>query len=220
MVPGKEEAAVDNSFRFGVEDPQGLACPLGAHVRRANPRDTRYPGSQEEIDSFNRHRLLRVGRPYGGWPKKGGLREDRKSSDGKGEPNVGLMFMCLNADIERQYEFVQKTWILNRNMNGLEGETDPLTGQGGTFSIPTPSGMIKLGPFEQLVTVRGGGYFFMPGAATLKFLSQMGEKSQPSGGQKATTKGLPDNAPSASPAAAERDFETASVAMARVAAAT
>ncbi len=82
------------------------------------------------------------------------------------------MFMCLNADIERQYEFVQKTWILNRNMNGLDGETCPLTGQGGVFSIPTARGPIKLGPFERLVTVRGGGYFFMPGAAALKFLSQ------------------------------------------------
>lgn len=208
MVPGTEEAALDNAFRFGVEDPQGLACPLGAHIRRANPRDTRYPGSQEEIDSVNRHRLLRVGRAYGGWPGDGGWRKARKS--GEAEPNVGLMFMCLNADIERQYEFVQKTWILNRNMNGLEGEGDPLTGQGGMFSIPTPRGVIRLGPFKQLVTVLGGGYFFMPGAATLKFLSRIRGTPQinaPRRRARAAAQGLPDGSPGAPAAAVTKSPE-------------
>ncbi len=78
MTPGKEEGALQNNFRFGVEDPQGLACPLGAHIRRANPRDTRFPGSQEEIDSVNRHRLLRVGRAYGAWLEAGEARAARE----------------------------------------------------------------------------------------------------------------------------------------------
>jgi len=30
----------DNDFLFGTEDPQGLRCPLGAHIRRANPRES------------------------------------------------------------------------------------------------------------------------------------------------------------------------------------
>ncbi|MGI9024730.1 MAG: hypothetical protein ACR2GP_03995 [Burkholderiaceae bacterium] len=107
---------------------------MGAHIRRANPRDTRFPGSQEEIDSVNRHRLLRVGRAYGAWLEAGEARAARETATRENkkavEPDVGLMFMCLNADIERQYEFVQKTWMLNRNMNGLDGETYPLTAGG------------------------------------------------------------------------------------------
>jgi deferrochelatase/peroxidase EfeB len=27
----------------------------------------------------------------------------------------GLMFLCLNTDIRRQFEFVQQTWINNTN---------------------------------------------------------------------------------------------------------
>ena len=219
MTPGKEEGALQNNFRFGVEDPQGLACPLGAHIRRANPRDTRFPGSQEEIDSVNRHRLLRVGRAYGKWLKKDDVREARKSNP-DGEPEVGLMFMCLNADIERQYEFVQKTWILNRNMNGLDGETCPLTGQGGEFSIPTPRGPIKLGRIEPLVTVRGGGYFFMPGLAALKFLSHVDKKPKGPGlsppRQSTNKEPLPDNVSATSLVGHEQKLETASAAIARM----
>ena len=33
----------DNDFFLGAEDPGGLRCPFGAHIRRANPRDTRFP---------------------------------------------------------------------------------------------------------------------------------------------------------------------------------
>jgi deferrochelatase/peroxidase EfeB len=185
MVPGGESASFDNSFRFGDEDPQGLACPLGAHMRRANPRDTRFPKSQEEIDSVNRHRLLRIGRPYR-YADQNEKDEDEDEQEKDEREKEGLMFMCLNADIERQFEFVQKSWLLNRNMSALENETDPMLGPGGTFSIPTPGGNVKL-KLPRLVTVRGGGYFFMPGAATLQFLTTLGPpvKQQPTDGTSA-----------------------------------
>ncbi len=206
MIPGGDESTMDNSFRFGIEDPQGLACPLGAHIRRANPRDTRFPGSQEEIDSVNRHRILRVGRPYG-----------ERSDEVKQVDKLGLMFMCLNADIERQYEFVQKSWMLNRDMNSLEGETDPLIGPAGMFSIPTPRGIVKIGPIKDLVTVRGGGYFFMPGAAALRFLCRVGEKSHgappPGVAVVATPQLEPVRAPTLVPAAAGKELETATFAL-------
>ena len=54
----------DNDFLFGTEDPQGLRCPLGAHIRRANPRESFEPGSHEQIEITNRHRIIRVGRFY------------------------------------------------------------------------------------------------------------------------------------------------------------
>ncbi len=67
LGPGTLEnppAAPDNDFLLGAEDPTGLRCPFGSHIRRANPRDTRFPGSSEEIAATNRHRILRVGRSY------------------------------------------------------------------------------------------------------------------------------------------------------------
>src|SRR5262249_53988357 len=52
-----------NDFMFG-EDPDGTHCPFGAHIRRANPRDTFDPGSEIELKITNRHRILRVGCSY------------------------------------------------------------------------------------------------------------------------------------------------------------
>jgi deferrochelatase/peroxidase EfeB len=148
----------DNGFLLGAEDPRALACPLGAHIRRANPRDTRFPGSSEEIAITNRHRILRVGRVY----------------EKDGSPR-GLLFMCLNADIERQFEFIQKTWLLNPNIHGLEDEVDPLIGRKPrTFTLPTSSGVVRLKIDAPFVTVRGGGYFFLPGRTALQYLASLG----------------------------------------------
>lgn len=149
----------DNDFLFGTEDPQGLRCPYGAHIRRANPRDSLDPGSQDQIDISNRHRIIRVGRAYA-------HREDE---------NPGLMFMCLNGDLERQFEFVQQTWLGSETFQGLSGERDPLagnpTGCPNGFTIPTRDGPIRLAPLSRFVTPRGGGYFFLPGKTFLEFLS-------------------------------------------------
>jgi len=54
----------DENFRFGRDDPQGLACPLGAHIRRANPRDQLDPDDKTEMKITNRHRIIRRGRAY------------------------------------------------------------------------------------------------------------------------------------------------------------
>lgn len=148
----------DNSFLLGTDDPGGNACPFGAHIRRANPRDTRFPKDPQEIASVNRHRILRVGRAYG-----------PPAADKNGR---GLIFLCLNADFERQFEFIQKTWLLNPNLHGLEGEVDPIIGHGARiFTLPTPSGPIRLHGFPDVVTVRGGGYFFLPGRTVLRYLA-------------------------------------------------
>jgi deferrochelatase/peroxidase EfeB len=157
------KARPDNAFLMGAEDPRGLACPFGSHIRRANPRDTRFHSTPEEsrveVQNVNRHRILRIGRRY-------------DYQDEQGESRTGLLFMCLNADIERQFEFIQKTWILNRNIHSLQDEVDPLVGIGlRQFTIPTPGGPLRLTIKENFVTVTGGGYFFVPGFAALRYLT-------------------------------------------------
>jgi len=150
----------DNDFRFGEEDPTGSRCPFGAHIRRVNPRDGLTPGSKEQQAVVNTHRLLRVGRPY-----------DVENG------NPGLLFMCVNVDIERQFEFVQGSWLLNPSFSGLEHETDPLVGHEAAdrrFTLCTADGPMRLRGLRDFVWMRGGGYFFLPGRAAYRFLATFG----------------------------------------------
>jgi deferrochelatase/peroxidase EfeB len=186
--PQGRDVRPDNDFSFRAEDPNGLRCPFGAHIRRANPRDSFISGLEkqpegatkeqveelfaeqikEQLRIVNRHRILRVGRPY-----------EAQEWDGAPENKLdkpGLVFMCLNADIERQFEFVQQSWVLGPSFHGLQNEIDPLVGnrQGSeTFSIPTPDGPTWIKDIKDFVRVRGGGYFFLPGKRALRFLAYL-----------------------------------------------
>ncbi len=83
----------------------------------------------------------------------------------------GAIFMCLNADIERQFEFVQQTWLLGRSFAGLENERDPVlaaNGAGAVFTIPTHQGPLRLAGLAAFTRVRGGGYFFMPSRRAIR----------------------------------------------------
>ncbi|PBC09522.1 cytochrome P450 [Mesorhizobium sp. WSM3859] len=157
---GRPGRGVDNDFALGAEDPQGHACPLGSHIRRSNPRDSLGEDRETQTRIGKRHRILRVGRTY-----------EKKDRGGKTEK--GLLFMCLNADIERQYEFIQQTWVSSNSFQGLVGETDPTIGArggGGRFSIPSWEKVTVLKDVPQFVTTKGGGYFFMPSRSALRYL--------------------------------------------------
>jgi deferrochelatase/peroxidase EfeB len=157
-APTVPSSRQDNDFLYGIEDPQALRCPVGAHIRRGNPRDTLQPGSLEQVAISNRHRIRRVGREY--QPEPGG--------------KPGLLFMCLNGDIERQFEFVQQTWLANPGFQGLAGQQDPLINErakGCTgYLIPSNDGPARLAPLPSFVRTLGGGYFFMPGRSFLAWL--------------------------------------------------
>lgn len=158
---GRPGRAADNNFSFGAEDPQGHRCPLGAHIRRANPRDSLGDDHETQIAIGKRHRILRVGRTYEQPGEKGG------------KPEKGLLFACLNVDIERQYEFMQQTWVSAGSFHDLPGEKDPSIGSSigqNRFSIPTWEGGMVLKDMPSFVTTRGGGYFFMPSRSALRYL--------------------------------------------------
>lgn len=156
---------IENDFGYAEGDAHGLACPLGAHIRRANPRDALGADPKAARDSANRHRLLRRGRSYG-QRLKNMLQDD-------GEER-GLHFICLNADLERQFEFVQQTWINNPVFAGLEQETDPLVGDQsqcrGGFTIQADPLRLRVSGLRPFMTVRGGAYFFLPSIPALRFL--------------------------------------------------
>ena len=159
---GERDVEPDNEFLFGKEDPQGQRCPFGAHIRRGNPRESMVPGSDEQLAIVNRHRILRMGRGF--------------DASGSGDPDAtkkGLLFMCLNGDIERQFEFIQQTWAMAQQFHGLENEVDPILTRGGKtgrMTIPTPEAPLLVQGFKDFVRVRGGGYFFIPGKRALRYL--------------------------------------------------
>jgi Dyp-type peroxidase family len=155
----------ENEFKFGG-GRDGTKCPIGAHIRRSNPRDALPPDQQASLDVVARHRILRRGRPYGA-----SAPDPLPEGD---DANRGIIFIGLNANIERQFEFIQQTWLNSAKFDSLYDETDPFVGPRGdgkgNMSIQKSPARERVTGLEKFVTVRGGGYFFMPSLRVLRFL--------------------------------------------------
>ncbi|MGO9604397.1 MAG: Dyp-type peroxidase [Candidatus Binataceae bacterium] len=155
-----------NDFLFMETDPDGVACPIGSHIRRANPRDSLDMPPSRSILIARHHRLIRRARKFSLPPK------DLTKNNPKYEQ--GLFFIVLNADLRRQYEFVQQLWINDPSFNGLDKDRDPLVGDnssGGKFTIQAKPINSHLVGLPQFVVMRGGGYFFVPGIRAVRFLA-------------------------------------------------
>jgi len=155
--------------RFGYRSPGGdvFACPIGAHARRANPRDSLGDDAAESLASVQHHRLLRRGRLYG----------PRFDATGPVVGERGLLFVALCADLERQFEFVHETWLNHPRFGGLTHERDPIAGAPPPGDTADDTFSLQGVPFrrqvrlERFVRVRGGAYFFMPGLRALAYLA-------------------------------------------------
>jgi deferrochelatase/peroxidase EfeB len=171
-------------FRYMDRDPLGEACPVGAHIRRANPRDSIMHDSVE--DSFlttNRHRIIRRGMPYGEPVVPPERLDDYEADivldggherDGADEKR-GLHFIAINANLKRQFEFVMQDWADNQAFNGLYDNPDSVIGatdgrQGMTIQAAPLRRRLQNVP--RFVHVRGGAYLFLPGLAALRFLAR------------------------------------------------
>ncbi len=184
-----------NQFTFD-QDPAGVGCPFGAHVRRSNPRNTDYPGRQtglrrliaalgfgrnrfrdDLMSSVRFHRILRRGREYGPALSP----SDALAPAPPNDPERGLHFICVNANISRQFEFLQNGWMMNTKFSGLTGESDPLLGNRealpgcpvtGDFIMQEDGGVRRrVSGLPQFVTVRGGAYFFLPSLRALRYFA-------------------------------------------------
>ncbi|MDQ3778436.1 MAG: peroxidase, partial [Actinomycetota bacterium] len=136
------------------------------------------PGSDRSLEVNRRHRLLRRGREYG--PPL--TVEQALNGDDDREPR-GLHFICLNANIARQFEFVQHTWLNNPKFDGLFDDADPLVGPsdpwGGTFTAPTEHVRERITHMPRFIAVRGGAYFFLPGMSALRALARGAAAGEP-----------------------------------------
>lgn len=161
----------ENDFGYHHADADGLRCPVGAHVRRANPRDSLEPrpGTGDAVRINKRHRLLRRSRTYGD-----PITPEQALTTGttEGEDPRGLFFACLCGNLARQFEFVQHTWINNPKFAGLYEDPDPLLGPaGGTLTIQARPVRRRVTALPEFVSVHGGGYFFLPGVRALRYLA-------------------------------------------------
>lgn len=172
-IAGIERAYVDFSYR---QDPEGLKCPVGAHMRRANTRDMLDPEGQSANAANrngsvlnNRRRILRRGLPYGA--------SDPAVADDDGEH--GIIFLAVCASLFRQFEFVQQQWMQYGLDFNVGNDTCPLIGNHdgveSKFVIAAGSASGAL-PFicarlPQFVETRGGDYFFIPSLTSFRMIA-------------------------------------------------
>ncbi|MGH2943848.1 MAG: Dyp-type peroxidase, partial [Solirubrobacteraceae bacterium] len=149
-----------NDFRYG-EDLDGRRCPLGAHIRRSNPRDALGNGGKLSL----RHRMIRRGMPYGPPLRAGELTDDGVDR--------GLVFVSFQASIFRQFEGVQTPWINDGDIFGLGADKDYLLGDPAGSGKMTIQGSkpFFLAPQETFVVTRGGEYLLVPGIAALQAIA-------------------------------------------------
>jgi Dyp-type peroxidase family len=155
----------NNDFDYKEMDPLGYACPLGAHARRLNPRDTAH--------NMNRRRMIRRGATYG-----------PALPDGSPEDGVdrGIAAFIICASLVRQFEFAQNVWINDKTFHELSNEHDPICGtQDGTLDFTVPKRPIRKvhKGIPAFTTLRGGAYFFMPGLRALRYLATGGRLGNP-----------------------------------------
>jgi Dyp-type peroxidase family len=154
-----------------ADDPHGRQVPLGSHMRRMNPRDTR----MAVLADVNIHRIIRRSTTYGA------PYDPNAISQQDDETPRGLYFMFISAKAMATIEFLQKEWINDGNFMSLGEERDPNVGlqdDGATFTIPEEPVRRRIHGIETFNVLRGGEYFFMPSLSALRWIGNLGEAKE------------------------------------------
>ncbi len=168
-----------NNFEYvnadGSGDPRGMRCPVGAHMRRINPRGQPVTGQGVPGGSNNTHRLIRRGLPYGP------TYDPKQPYDGIAR---GLLGYFINSNIENQYEFVLGHWVNDSEFAGAvrlnPKSKDPMIGTQdpaeSIFVIPQANGVppIKVTGLTTFVKTKAAAYCFLPSITAIKFIANLG----------------------------------------------
>ncbi|UUU29945.1 Dyp-type peroxidase [Streptomyces sp. CA-210063] len=177
------ESSGDNLISFR-DDPEGKVTPLWSHLRKTNPRDGfKDPRTSQFVDDtkFNHRRLMRRGIPYG-------LPFDPSASalNGPDAPR-GLVFVSYQADLYRQFEFIQRDWMNDEtfpqpNPNTHHEQIDPGPHPAGADPVAgeeTVVSWVHEGSsepvplkFAQFVRTEGAVYAFMPSISVIDQLAE------------------------------------------------
>jgi deferrochelatase/peroxidase EfeB len=146
------------------DDKLGLRCPVGAHIRRLNPRGALVMGMPHS------RRIIRRGMPYG--PLYDPAVEDET-------PQArGLVGYFICGDLGMQFEFLQSTWVnADFSTSGIRGTREPVLGAqpdcGGQFVLRTNDSRdpIVFDNLPRFVRTRGSVYCVIPAIGGLRFLA-------------------------------------------------
>ncbi len=147
-------------------DPKGVACPIGAHIRRGNPRDELVAGRFTQ-----QARIIRRNLPYG--PPF----NPQQPNDGI---ERGLIGYFINADFFNQFQLLMSQWMNTNNfVGGMISGVDPLIGantpSSSVFTLPTsPTSSVKINGFSRFVITRGSAYCFFPSVTGLQYIASAG----------------------------------------------
>ena len=157
-----EDPARSNDFLYEADDPRGFKSPGGSHTRRMNPRDAAIVGVARL------HRVIRRSTTYGPLLPDGVMEDDGADR--------GIVFVCVAADLERQYEFLKTQWINQGAFFGSPDDRDPMVGPNEdptTFTIPQRPIRRRVRGIPAFVVNRGGEYCFFPSLSALRWLSEL-----------------------------------------------
>lgn len=136
-----------------------LVCPIGAHIRKTNPRGDQ-PGGRSAV---NKHRIIRHGIPYG----------PEISEDANAER--GLLFAAYQSNLDQGFTFIQQAWANNPTFRFQGGGVDAVMGQVNNQAEVDMLGLfpqdasrpLKLPGINRFVVPKGGEYFFSPSMVAL-----------------------------------------------------
>jgi Dyp-type peroxidase family len=163
-----------DNFDMAKADPAGITCPWAAHIRKVNTRDS--SSDMGARDSTYTRRILRRAIAFGK-----PVADENRYADENADPENGqrgLLFMCVQASIEAQFEFLVSRWMGGDPARPkMPGGHDMIVGQNGQVGEGRVRRCTLLGDELQqaeLVTDKewviptGGGYFFVPSISALR----------------------------------------------------
>lgn len=174
-APSDAEAGRDNQISY-KDDPEGEITPLFSHLRKTNPRDGLVIDGKPvpEDGDLDSRRIMRRGVPYG-------LPFDPAAGEGNGpDARRGLVFVCYQSDLVRQFEFIQKDWVNDPDFPSRNPKVgnDPDIGADTVVDFKgTPLA------FRQFVRTEGAVYAFAPSMSALDRLAD-GRLDEEEGGTK------------------------------------
>jgi Dyp-type peroxidase family len=169
----------DNDFDYS-DDPDGYTTPLFSHLRKTNPRGGLVDGERVDEKFMDARRIMRRGAPYG-------QPFDPTSDDEAASPDAsrGLLFVCYQADLVGQFEFIQADWVNDPDFpHGRTAKPGPdamISGKlsdtnDGKVSFESHSSagepMTTTLSLSQFVRTRGAVYAFAPSLSTLARLAE------------------------------------------------